>query len=85
MVTLMALFTLPLYSQPCLVSPPFWDPRDAASWETGEHTFSPLPVRGGLSVSDANSKFTPSAPRWATATFTGFQCLQVTLLSIYQR
>lgn len=32
MVTLMALFTLPLYSQPCLEMPPFWDPREAVSY-----------------------------------------------------
>lgn len=32
MVTLMALFMLPLYSQPCLVIPPFWEPSEAVSW-----------------------------------------------------
>lgn len=31
MVTLMALFMLPLHSQPCLEMPPFWDPREAVS------------------------------------------------------
>lgn len=35
MVTLMALFMLPLYSQPCLVMPPFWDPREAVSCRRG--------------------------------------------------
>lgn len=33
MVTLMALFMLPLYSQPCLVIPPFWEPREVVSWK----------------------------------------------------
>lgn len=31
MVTLMALFMLPLHSQPCLETPPFWDPSEAVS------------------------------------------------------
>ena len=31
MVTLMALFMLPLCSQPCFVMPPFWEPSDAVS------------------------------------------------------
>lgn len=36
MVTLMALFMLPLYSQPCLEIPPFWEPSEAVSWSRGE-------------------------------------------------
>ena len=31
MVTLMALFMLPLCNQPCLVMPPFWEPSEAVS------------------------------------------------------
>lgn len=37
MVTLMALFMLPLYSQPCLVIPPFWEPREAVSCSRERH------------------------------------------------
>lgn len=41
MVTLMALFMLPLHSQPCLETPPFWDPSEAVScrgWKSRSHT-----------------------------------------------
>lgn len=40
MVTLMALFMLPLYSQPCLEIPPFWDPREAVSCRRQGHTIT---------------------------------------------
>lgn len=38
MVTLMALFMLPLHSQPCLETPPFWDPREAVSCRGQKHS-----------------------------------------------
>lgn len=31
-LTLIALFTFPLCSQPCLMIPPFWEPRDDVSY-----------------------------------------------------
>lgn len=38
MVTLMALFMFALYSQPCLDTPPLWEPNDAASFSKKKQT-----------------------------------------------
>lgn len=50
MVTLMALFMLPLCSQPCLMRPPFWEPREAVSFTHTKTRNSFVMTVQGLSV-----------------------------------